>query len=144
MSYYNFGNKEKKSDVNVTSVNDKARKLLSKERYKNIADINKESVAGGLGLGVAGYIYARSKGKNVLLYTGIATLVGYITFNFIFRKTMLSKLPSQKKEEVKVEEEPKEENFEGKKKVRRNRKADVRHEVRELNGIHGGVPIIRQ
>ena len=152
MSYYSFENNEKsKSNVDVKAsadVTEKARKLMKQGNYKKIADINKESLAGGLGLGVAGYIYARSKGKNVLLYTGIATLIGYITFNLIFRRTILSKVPSQMNEvKSDVVEEMKEQNFEGKKKrVRKRVKRPPRMSkpiITELNGLNKSLPIIR-
>jgi len=132
-NYYNIDSEEKKPrEVNDTATRN-AIKLVSKERYKQLADINKESLAGGLGFGVAGYVIAKSKGKNVLIYTAVGTLVGFMLFNFIFRKTLLSKIESQKPTEPKKEEEK---SFEGKRERERPEKRKRRRVSRpNLNEV---------
>jgi len=128
LEYYNLDAEPKKEaktgDVN-SAVVENARKLVSKERYKQIADINKESIAGGLGFGVAGYVIARSKGKNVWVYTGIGIVVGFLVFNLVFRKNIQEKISK-----VVVEDKPKKEsNMSGKPQRRRRRVHPSRRDI---------------
>jgi hypothetical protein len=118
MSYY-YADEQEDAPNKLESATEQARKVLSKEGYKQIADINKESIAGGLGLGVAGYVWAKSKDKNVWVYTILGGVAGFVLFNMIFRKGLKEKLEKITEKKKEVLEPKKEEAPTLKKKVRR-------------------------
>jgi len=84
--YYNLDNNTEPSKA-PQDINDKAKTLLSGDFMSRISNINRESVAGGVGLGLVGYIFSRVKEKNVFVYTIGGVVVGFVLFNILFRAT---------------------------------------------------------